>query len=282
MNFQDIFERTLRPLVPELAGKVVVDVPAGEGRTTAWLQRLGAKPIPLDLFPRFFKHPNLTCQECDLNESLPVADGVADFIISQEGIEHVANQVQLFSEFSRALKTGGRLILTAPNGSSLNSKISSLLNESERYARIMPANLVDSVWYNDAEAGAVGSMAKNATGKIYFGHIFIPQATKLRVMAGVSGLELESVYFSELKISNLFWFILLYPFIVLANVSNYFRNLRKRPHAKDEYRAALKLALDPRILLDGSLILSFRKVCSGPEAKEKLFQQYSRLQKNTP
>lgn len=38
LDFQAIFEKTFSHLRSDFAGKVVVDVPAGQGRTSSWLQ----------------------------------------------------------------------------------------------------------------------------------------------------------------------------------------------------------------------------------------------------
>src|SRR5687768_8331053 len=112
MTFQEIFQRTFGHLAPEFKDRTVVDVPAGEGSTATWLKSCGAQVIPLDLFPEKFTSPGLECRECDLNESLPLDDSSADFIVSQEGIEHLTDQNNAFREFARVLKPQGRLILT--------------------------------------------------------------------------------------------------------------------------------------------------------------------------
>jgi SAM-dependent methyltransferase len=267
LNFQDIFEHTFRHLQTKLNGQVVIDIPAGEGKTSAWLHRHGAKVTPLDLFPEFFKVEGMTCQACDLNKSIPLADDLADYVISQEGIEHVSDQSMAFKEFSRILKPQGRLLLTCPNGSALTSKMSNLLGESERYARLMPPNLVDSIWFNSQTAGS----------KLYYGHLFIPTASKIRVLAQIAGLELAKIHFSELKVSNLIWFIFLYPFILLTQSANYLRNRIKKPAAAQEYKKALLLSINPKILLDGSLVLEFIKVRSSAASEKALHDQWQSL-----
>ncbi|MBL7672262.1 MAG: class I SAM-dependent methyltransferase [Bdellovibrionaceae bacterium] len=267
MNFQDIFEHTFRHLQTELKDKVVIDLPAGEGKTSAWLQGLGAKVIPLDLFPEFFKTQGLICLPCDLNENIPLDNDVADYVISQEGLEHVSDQSMALKEFSRILKLQGRLLLTCPNGSSLNAKISNLLAESERYARLMPPNMADSIWFNSQNAGS----------KLYYGHLFIPTASKIRVLAQIAGLELTKIHFSELKVSNFFWFILLYPLILLTQTANLLRNSAKKPAASAEYKKAFLLSINPKILLDGSLVLEFQKVSSSAASEKALHDQWQSL-----
>ena len=249
MDFQEIFQNCFSQLEKEVQGKVVVDVPAGRGKTSEWLKNFGARVYAFDLLPQFFKVPGLECQYCNLDEKIPLANHFADIVISQEGIEHLTNQVHAFKEFSRILKINGKLIVTCPNGSSLTSKVSRLFGECERYNRLMAPNLVDSIWFKEDE-----------NDKIYFGHLFIPTATQLRLFALIQGFHLEKIYFSELKISNLFWMILFYPFILVSQTLNFMKNKRKYPYGSEELAQVFRLSINPKVLVDGSLVMEFVKV----------------------
>lgn len=271
MTFQEIFLKTIKPLEGDLKGAVVLDVPAGRGMTSRYLKSIGSQVHSLDLVPEFFGESDLTCDFCDLNSEIPKPDAFADFVISQEGIEHISNQFLAFREFSRVLKPEGRLILTCPNGSSLKARFSYLIGECEKSGKIMPPNLFDSIWFNSGDHE-----------KIYFGHLFIPTISKLRVLASVNGLEIEKIFFSHLKFSNLLLFVLLYPFILLSQFLNYFKNVRKRPLIKEEYWKAFKFSVHPKVLLDGSLVVLFRKKREPAESVEELYKNWSRWQKNLP
>src|SRR3954447_10236537 len=48
-------------------------------------------------------------------ERLPFPDAYFDVIISRSVVEHLANPQQVFREFSRVLKPGGKVILSTPN-----------------------------------------------------------------------------------------------------------------------------------------------------------------------
>lgn len=263
MTFKKIFSKTLNHILhAQTEGKkIVVDLPAGSGETSAYLQEKGFQVLAFDLFPEFFKAPGVQCQFCDITQGIPVGDEAADLIVCQEGIEHFSDQVAAIKEFSRILKTGGTLVVTTPNYSSLKSKLSYLLNESEKYNRMMSLNEYDSIWYN-----------RDNNENQYFGHMFLIGATKLRLLGKIAGFDIQKIHFSEFKISNLFLFVIFYPFILLSCLLSYFKNVRKKPHAKQAYLEILKLNLDPKILLDGSLIIEFKKSSSVREAKKALYQ----------
>jgi SAM-dependent methyltransferase len=56
---------------------------------------------------------------CDLTR-MPLADGCLDAILCTEVFEHVVDPMAALAEFSRLLKPGGKLFLTAPLGSCLH------------------------------------------------------------------------------------------------------------------------------------------------------------------
>ncbi|OIO70816.1 MAG: SAM-dependent methyltransferase [Zetaproteobacteria bacterium CG12_big_fil_rev_8_21_14_0_65_55_1124] len=58
---------------------------------------------------------------CDI-ASIPVEDGTFDAVLCSEVIEHVPDPVAVMVEFSRILKSGGRLLLTAPLGSGIHQE----------------------------------------------------------------------------------------------------------------------------------------------------------------
>jgi len=97
-------ERILRSKKNELEGKKVIDLPAGNGISSAILNELGVDVEPYDLLPDFFKQETLKCKYADLAEPLPIKDNYADFVLCQEGIEHTPDQINMFKEFNRIKK----------------------------------------------------------------------------------------------------------------------------------------------------------------------------------
>lgn len=113
----------------------------------------------------------------------------------------------------------------------------------------MPPNEVDSIWLNQ-------NVKDN---EIYLGHVFLIGIQKLRLMGKLTGFKIKNIHFSEFKLSAFCWFLIFYPFIVLSNVITYLKNARKNPSAKKVYQEVLKLAINPKILIDGSLVVEFEK-----------------------
>ncbi len=269
MTFKQIFFRVLENVTTIGAGrgprsgetKVAIDLPAGNGETATFLLDKGFQVAAFDLFPEFFKEPRIECQYCDASAGLPLADNFGDLLICQEGLEHFPDQLAALKEFNRVLKAQSTLIVTTPNYSSLKHKLSYLLTESERYNRIMAVNEYDSLWFN-----------RDHNDNQYYGHVFLIGITKLRLLAKIAGFKIRKIHFSELKVSNLFLFLIFYPFILISSLLTYRRNVRKKPFAKETYIEILKLNIDPRILIDGSLVVEFEKEFSLSEAKKALFQ----------
>jgi SAM-dependent methyltransferase len=253
-------ERHLRSL-GNLNGKVVVDLPAGAGRMSRVLQELGATVEPYDLFPEFFHVEGLVCRQADLNADLPIADNHADYVLFQEGIEHLPDQLNALREMNRILKPGGRLLLTTPNISNLRARIAYLLLESDLHNKL-PRNELDSVSYSSADAQ-----------RIYFGHLFLIGVQRLRALATVVGLRLVSIHSSKLSLGSLA-LIFLYPLMVLATVLAY-RSSARLKHVRTRHERAViqehfsqiaRLNLHPQVLFGKKLFLEFEKVAEGDTA----------------
>jgi SAM-dependent methyltransferase len=248
-----------------LKGKKVIDFPAGNGITSRILMEIGAKPIPIDLFPEYFELNGLDCLRANIREGLPLSDSSNDFLICQEGIEHFSDQFMALQEFNRVLKKDGILLITTPNYSNLRAKLSYLLSESERFNSIMPPNELDSIWMTN----------KNITDEIYFGHIFLIGIQKLRVLSVLSGFEIRKIHFTRVKLTSLLLLPILYPFIYISNYITYKKNINKKSDFDFEtkrrvYRNIFNLSINPKILIDGHLMVEFIKVKETNEVNNSL------------
>ncbi len=252
--------------------KTVVDFPAGNGITSRILMQIGAKPVPFDLFPEYFEIEGLNCKRANINKGLPITNKFADALICQEGIEHFTDQYNAFKEFNRVLKNNATLLITTPNYSNIRSRLSYFLNESERYNLVMPPNELDSVWMTD----------KNVTDEIYFGHIFLIGMQKLRVLAKLSGFKVKKCHTTQINVNSLVLFPIFYPFIFISNCILYLKNMRKitdydTKTKKLVYGEIFRLAINPKLLVVGSLMVEFEKeqdyntVAIGLKSRHKSF-----------
>lgn len=246
-------KKYLDSLRNELQDKIVLDIPAGNGVTTEILLEIGAKVEPFDLFPEYFMLKNIECKRADIVDKIPVADNYADMLICQEGIEHFSDQLKVFKEFNRVLKTNGKLLITTPSYSNLASKFSYLLFESETNKQ-MPPNEIDDIWMSD----------KAITSEIYHGHIFLIGLQKLRILAKLSGFKIKEIKYIRLSKGSLILFPFYYPLILISSYLRYFINLGKhkeipKSYKIDVYKEQLKININPKNLLNKHTFMIFEK-----------------------
>ena len=229
--------------LPDLSGKIVVDIPCGDGRASYEFQKKGATIKALDLFPDFLKLKNIKAEYADLSDIIPVENDSADYIVCQEGIEHIPNQVRVLQEFNRILKKGGILLLTTPNNSNLRARLSFFLLESDYWKRIASTEL-DSIWFS-----------RHETDKIYFGHLFLLGVNFLQSLATVSGFRVIDRRKTNIEKSSLV-LAFLYPIIVLVTFLSFFHYKKKNKNVDETKR---KNILFERVKLNISLKTLFCK-----------------------
>lgn len=252
-----------------LKGKRVVDMPAGNGVTTKQLLDIGAVPLPFDLFPEYFTLENITCTRADISKGIPLADASADMLICQEGLEHFSDQLQALKEFNRVLVKDGTLLITTPNYSNLQSRLSYLLGETERLNRLMPPNELDSIWLTKPELSK----------EIYLGHVFLIGVQKLRLLAKLAGFKIVRIHRTRIKTTSLLLLPILFPFILCSNVYAYLKNRRKNilydsETTKQVYLEQLKLSVNIDVLLGAHLMIAFEKEKEIEEVGQSLRGKY--------
>jgi len=235
---------------------------------SAVLAELGADVIPCDLYPEFFGIEGIRCQKADLASTLPLADGSADVVLCQEGIEHLADQLHAFREFNRVLKPGGKLLITTPNISNLRAKIGLLCTGAEVFSQLPPTE-ADAIWFGE-----------NRSDQFYFGHVFLISLQRLRVLGSIAGFQLRCIHPTRAS-----WGCVmlcgLFPLMALANLYAYWRCRRRFGHVDPSWAGAVyaqvaKLNLHPNVLFGKHLFVEFTKRKNlaevGPEFHKKLAQ----------
>jgi len=255
--------------LPDLTGKVVLDIPAGDGRASYEFQKKGAAIKPLDLFPEFMQVPGLTAEFGDMGERLPLADRSVDFVVCQEGIEHVPDQLGLLNEFNRVLKPGGKLLLTTPSMSHARARVSHMLFETDLWRRMPPTEL-DSVWFSDGHSD-----------RIYFGHLFLVGVHHLQTLCSIAGFETRERLRTQIGWTSVLLGIVLYPLIAVMSLITYRNYSRKKEQIPAELRERVwgehvKLNLSFKTLFCKYIFWILEKRWSGEEKRAELVRRVDR------
>ncbi|MDH5255095.1 MAG: methyltransferase domain-containing protein [Gammaproteobacteria bacterium] len=250
--------------LPDLAGKTVVDIPCGDGRASHIFRQRGADVIALDLFPKFMKAPGITARMADLRQPLPLADECADYVICQEGIEHIPDQLAALCEFNRILKPGGQLVITCPSISHARARLAHLLVENDSWRR-MPPSVVDTVWVTNADVD-----------RIYFGHLFLIGVQRLTTLLGIAGFRVTERRRTDIGASSVVLGVLFYPLVALASLLAYRTYARKQRKSippevgKPVWWEHLVLNLSPTTLFCKHVFWVAQKECSTAERRSQI------------
>ncbi len=208
----------------DIEGKIVVDIPAGDGRASYLFNKKGAIVKALDMYPEFMKAENIEATYADMTEPLPLETESVDYLICQEGIEHVSNHLALLREFNRVLKKGGKLILTTPSMSHLRARLSYFLFESDFWRRMPPTEL-DNIWFSERESD-----------KLYFGHLFLLGVHHLETLTNLSGFKVCERLKTDMGSSSLILGAIFYPLMLVTSLVTYNLYRKKNDHIPKEVR----------------------------------------------
>ena len=229
----------------ELQSKTICDLSAGRGYIARLFEEVGASISAYDLFPeqnRFLKGP---VDKLDLQKIFPIRDASVDVVICCETIEHLPNQYFFFQETSRILKPGGIFILTTPNSSSLRSRFSQFIMESEHYGAPAPHELNAFTTWEGSKNG-------------YFSKLFISGVLRLRTLAALNHLSLKKIHPTERSSSSrllMFW----YPVLYYLNRKAMKKQIREDPAHTKIFDEIFHLNTSMDVLLGKHLIMEFRK-----------------------
>ena len=248
--------------MPDLSGKVVVDIPCGDGRASAIFQRKGAHVRALDLFPALMRASGIVAEAADMTATLPLADASADLVICQEGIEHVPDQLHLLAELNRILKPGGLLLLTTPSLSHMRARLAQLAFESDSLRR-MPPNELEGIL-----------IAGSSVDQLYFGHLFLCGVQHLRATVSLSGFEVRRRMWTDLTLSSVLLGVMLYPLLFLATAFAVIRHRLKQrvpgPVLARIWREQALMNLSPTTLFCRHVFWEMEKVADVRERRAEI------------
>jgi ubiquinone/menaquinone biosynthesis C-methylase UbiE len=99
-------------------GKIAVDVGAGTGFVTEGLIHKGLKVISVDSSAEMLRQMQEKFRGADVDyrlgeaEKLPIDDASVDYVFANMCLHHVGNPLVAIKEMRRALKPGGKLVIT--------------------------------------------------------------------------------------------------------------------------------------------------------------------------
>lgn len=130
-RWASVYDHDLNPLVGleepvvhralgDVAGKAVLELGCGTGRHTAWLARNGANVTALDFSEGMLAEARrkvppgaVSFLSYDLHDPLPFPDGTFDVMVSGLVLEHLRELGGFFGEARRAIRNGGRAVVSA-------------------------------------------------------------------------------------------------------------------------------------------------------------------------
>jgi SAM-dependent methyltransferase len=229
-----------------LQTKTVVDLSTGRGYIAQLFKEASAEVRAYDLFPNQNQFYKSVVDHIDLQKPFPLESNSADLVICCETIEHLPNQFFLFQEAARILKPGGVFILTTPNSSSLRSRLSQFMLESEHYGAPAPNELNAFTKWENSQDG-------------YFSKLFISGALRLRTLAALNHLILKQVHPIKRSSTSYLLFILCYPALYYFNRKATKKQIRNDPDNEATYKAIFNLNTSRDVLLGKHLIMEFWK-----------------------
>lgn len=109
-------------LLSGLPAGYLLDAGSGGKAVGAFLKERGFHVFPIDLFEAPFLKG--TFARADMNEGVPFAANVFDYVFCSETLQYLDNHALVFREFKRVLKKDGQICLSMPNVLSANSRFS--------------------------------------------------------------------------------------------------------------------------------------------------------------
>lgn len=183
-------------------GKRLLELPAGTGVTTQRIADLGYDVVPGDLFPESYRFDSPQCVKLDMSKRLPFEDESFDYVLCQEGIEHIEAPLRFVRECSRILRPGGRLILTTPNVLHMSARLSYFLI-GHRTIRSGLINEYQTLWMRDGD-------------NLYHGHAWHWRYFVLRYALRLAGFKVRPPQCAKYSLFSILLSIPAFPFLWLA------------------------------------------------------------------
>ncbi len=185
-------------------GAIVVDVPSGSGAFIKRLKDNGYKNIKAVDIENILEIDHDDFVVGDMTETLPFSDESCDVVVCIDGIEHISRQFDFVKETGRILKTGGKIIVSTPNISSVRSRWKWLMTGHHHKCN--------------------SPLDENNPTPLH--HIAMISFHEMRYLLHTNGFMVREVATNRMKPVS-FLFAILVPFIFLSTSWVYFKSGRK-------------------------------------------------------
>jgi len=225
----DLIWKLLKPNPP---GRLL-DIPSGPGYFALQAKESGFETIAAEIDESLHLFPEVSYQKLDMSKELPFGPESFDYIVSIEGIEHIENQFLFFRECFRILKKGGRLFLTTPNISSLESRFLYFLT---------------GVYDNPPRP------VREDLPNIYMEHINLIPFHRLETFLRFAGFEIQTLTTYRLRTGSLILYPFIYPYIFLRYLLTYRKLYQGKPDEK-HYLNIFKMYLSKEVLCGSDTVI---------------------------
>jgi 2-polyprenyl-3-methyl-5-hydroxy-6-metoxy-1,4-benzoquinol methylase len=211
----------------------VLDLPAGPGYLLKDLKQIGFNGIAGEIDDQLHVFSDLEYRKVDMTARFDFPSESFDYVVSIEGIEHIENHFAFIREVRRVLKPGGKLVLTTPNSSSLESRLNFFLSGFHQLAeKPIPLD----------------------TKNIYFEHINPIPFHQLYFICEKSGLRITDLKTRRYRKGSKLIYWLLAPLVRFCIHSACFRR-EKSPTRREANKALYKWLVSKECLLGSHLIV---------------------------
>jgi len=122
-------------------GKLALDIGAGHGYITSFLNSQGVDAVALDINPRNLRELSVKSSFIMADASvLPIRNDSLDIVIAFELVEHLENPAKALGEFRRTLKNGGVCLITTPTPSSSVANMRGHISVKPRHMWVQKLN----------------------------------------------------------------------------------------------------------------------------------------------
>ena len=217
----------------------LLDVPAGEGALALRLRQLGYDVACCDLYPEIFQLDGVEIRSGNLDSRLPYEDDSFDVVVCVEGLEHIQNPTNAVAEFSRLLRSDGRLVVSVPNIMNIEERLKWLIHGYTSHFKPLSQEKIDET---RREYPGMEEIALHVNPIGY---------SELRFLLEKYGFELERTYVDKPKKNSWAFWPIVAPIRLISKLSS---SAKRKARWTDELNSN-------EVLLGGNtLIFSARKL----------------------